>query len=426
MKELNIEEKARRYDEVFSMAKEWYNNPNSSSIGKSYLYAVLPELKESKESEDEGVKRILHSISSKMSFHLRDIFTEEEFQCFDAWSNAWLEKQGELNNNEDADILQRFSFYSYKDEPNVLYLSSVFVNEEYRNKGIGTKILKIADEVSTYFKCNSIRLKTENGSNAESLYRKNGYKTLKEEGNQIWLEKQGEQKPAKYTLKQAASIFLDALSNTPYNNKPITDAQVITKELLRFLSDASSYNPNALNEQKPADTEKGTNGNDREIPISEPPLTIKHAKEVMGIKEDDAWSEVDVVLLKLSLENLTELKDRFGEEYGKVGDCINWLKSIRNRVQPQQKQEWSEEDERILKEIITDVKFEGYNNDMQANSYKKINWLKFIKNRVQPQNTWKPSDEQLKALDHYVYDFIDSTGDYANILKELLQQLKAL
>ena len=30
-----------------------------------------------------------------MSFHLRDIFTEEEFQCFEAWSYAWLEKKGE-------------------------------------------------------------------------------------------------------------------------------------------------------------------------------------------------------------------------------------------------------------------------------------------------------------------------------------------
>jgi hypothetical protein len=52
----------------------------------------FPELKE---SEDERTKRILNSISNKMSFHLRDIFTDEEFQCFDAWSNAWLEKQGE-------------------------------------------------------------------------------------------------------------------------------------------------------------------------------------------------------------------------------------------------------------------------------------------------------------------------------------------
>lgn len=58
---------------------------------------IFPELKE---SEDEKTKRILHSISSKMSFHLRDIFTEEEFQCFDAWSNAWLKKQGEQKTDE--------------------------------------------------------------------------------------------------------------------------------------------------------------------------------------------------------------------------------------------------------------------------------------------------------------------------------------
>lgn len=104
---------------------------------------------------------------------------------------TWLEKQGELNNNE-TDILNRFSFYSYKDEPNILYLSELYVNKEQRNKGIGTKILKITDEVAANMKCNSIRLKTEIGSNAERLYRKNGYNSLKMEGNQIWLEKQSD------------------------------------------------------------------------------------------------------------------------------------------------------------------------------------------------------------------------------------------
>ena len=81
--------------------------------------------------------------------------------------------------------------------------------------------------------------------------------TSKEDANKFiaWLEKQGEQKqPTKYTLEQAAYIFLDALSDTPYNNKPVTDAQVITRELLKFLSDVYSYNPNAINEQKPTDT----------------------------------------------------------------------------------------------------------------------------------------------------------------------------
>ena len=76
-------------EEKIKLAKEALE---SGSYDKNTIEYLFPELKE---SEDEKTKRILHSISSKMSFHLRDIFTEEEFQCFDAWSNAWLEKQGQ-------------------------------------------------------------------------------------------------------------------------------------------------------------------------------------------------------------------------------------------------------------------------------------------------------------------------------------------
>ena len=45
------------------------------------------------------------------------------------------------------------------------------------------------------------------------------------------------------------------------------------------------------------------------------------------------WSEEDEKLYKLSVENLTELMHRFGEKYGKAGDCINWLNSIKDRFQ---------------------------------------------------------------------------------------------
>lgn len=175
------EEKAKRYDEVFNAAKEWYNNPNSSNIGKSYLYAVFPELKE---SEDEKIRKELIGF-------LRNI-PNSNYTCEEM--ALWLEKQGEQGNNEDEAILHRFSFYSYKDEPNILYLAGLYVNDEYRNKGIGTKILKIADEVAVSMKCSSILLKTEIGSNAERLYKNNGYSVFRREENQVWLEKQSEQK----------------------------------------------------------------------------------------------------------------------------------------------------------------------------------------------------------------------------------------
>ena len=100
-------------------------------------------------------------------------------------------------------------------------------------------------------------------------------------------------------------------------------------------------------------------------------------KELKKIEGTTAWSEEDENLMKWSINNLTELKDRFGEEYGKVGDCINWLKSFR------------------------------------------------------PQSTWKPSDEQMTALNYVVNIMASSERPtendlYYNILKSLRQQLKKL
>lgn len=53
-----------------------------------------------------------------------------------------------------------------------------------------------------------------------------------------------------------AKVFLEALSKTPYNNKPITDAQIIVKQLLIFLKTPSKYNPDAIVEQPEVDLEK--------------------------------------------------------------------------------------------------------------------------------------------------------------------------
>jgi hypothetical protein len=83
------------YEQKYKAALEWMQGMYGGLHGKTKKEAekYFPELQE---SEDEKVKRIIHSISNKISFHLHDIFTEEEFQCFDAWSNAWLKKQGSI------------------------------------------------------------------------------------------------------------------------------------------------------------------------------------------------------------------------------------------------------------------------------------------------------------------------------------------
>ena len=44
------------------------------------------------------------------------------------------------------------------------------------------------------------------------------------------------------------------------------------------------------------------------------------------------WSEEDNNFMYDTLSNLTELKDRYGDGYGKVGKCIEWLKSLKDRI----------------------------------------------------------------------------------------------
>ena len=44
------------------------------------------------------------------------------------------------------------------------------------------------------------------------------------------------------------------------------------------------------------------------------------------------WSEADSDFMYDTLSNLTELKDRYGKDYGNVGKCIDWLKSLKQRI----------------------------------------------------------------------------------------------
>lgn len=62
-----------------------------------------------------------------------------------------------------------------------------------------------------------------------------------------------------------AKTFLDALSKTPYNNKPITDAQIIVRQLLLFFENPKEYNPDAILEQTEADLENYISNKLREL-----------------------------------------------------------------------------------------------------------------------------------------------------------------
>ena len=190
---LSIEEKAKAYDKALEIARK-INSGEGVAVPSDWTICetIFPELKE---SEDEKIRKwIIDDIRYNMN---NEPLNNSEYKKKAEKAIAWLEKQDQQDNNEDEAILHRFSFYSYKDEPNILYLAGLYVNDKYRNKGIGTKILEVTDEVAKSLNCHAIRLKTKKDSNAERLYRTHGYNSLiTEEKDGIWLEKQGEHKLA--------------------------------------------------------------------------------------------------------------------------------------------------------------------------------------------------------------------------------------
>lgn len=86
-----------------------------------------------------------------------------------------------------------------------------------------------------------------------------------------------------------------------------------------------------------------------------------------------------------------------------VKGCIN-CKNGELRETEQKPAEWSEEDERMFNSALWHVKNSCGNQGKNSGEFEVYNWLKSLKDRVQPQNTWKPSDEQMNALKHAFND----------------------
>lgn len=95
------------------------------------------------------------------------------------------------------------------------------------------------------------------------------------------------------------------------------------------------------------------------------------------------------------------------------------------------KSAWSEEDALRLEEVICMIEANG--RWVRSDDAAKLDsdWLKSLKDRVQPQSHWKPSEEQIEAFEHFVRSIGES--GYASpydtntkLLYSLLEQIKNL
>ena len=261
-----------------------------------------------------------------------------------------------------------------------------------------------------------------------------------------WLEKQGEQKPSdKVEPKFKVGDYIERKDGLGCHAKIICIGEnVYGCEKLIYPEDSSPFfdlmfeNQDEFRvssdfQQKPSwskEDEQNLNGivatmeEDAQLPKDTIKRLCNWLKSIKGrIQPKQEWSEDDENHVKSMLSTIECCKVQFPNSPAVV-EAYNadaeWIKSIKDRVQPLQKQEWSEEDEKMKSLIIRTLtsmgtlNLERYHN-MNLDEVK--NWLKSLK-----LNRWKPSEEQMKAIKY----FIDFHRPQANASTEGWKEFKHL
>ena len=138
------------------------------------------------------------------------------------------------------------------------------------------------------------------------------------------------------------------------------------------------------------------------------------------------WSEEDEKILEQVIDVVYDYCPDPVAKY-KLKD---WLTQRLKNLRPHPKQEWTEEDEKIIERLITRLNWITYNTRTDGTSpnitfFDEIAWLKDRLNPLRSQPKWKPSKEQMEVLNEAVETFA-GYNDYPAIksLYEDLQKLK--
>ena len=150
-------------------------------------------------------------------------------------------------------------------------------------------------------------------------------------------------------------------------------------------------------------------------------------KELKKIGQKQAIDYIDSLIDSHPKDNW-ELVHKFVEKFGRIPEDEDELNVLVEYVLKRQKPaEWSEEDEEKFRDVIRLIE-QGAPVQSIRDHY--TNWLKSLKDRVQPQKQWKPSEEQIKTCKEVYADILSAKGfdlgTVNNELNRLEEQLKKL
>lgn len=134
------------------------------------------------------------------------------------------------------------------------------------------------------------------------------------------------------------------------------------------------------------------------------------------------WSEEDEVALGDALwcckQAASIAKDE--NDMGNIWYAERWLNSLKDRVQPQPKQKWSEEDREYMESLLDIINGTSSLTPSEAECHK--DWLKSLKDRY----AWKPSNEQMEGIECTIKTLRYQLNAGDNRLDSLYNDLKKL
>lgn len=142
---------------------------------------------------------------------------------------------------------------------------------------------------------------------------------------------------------------------------------------------------------------------------------LESLKDRVSPQPKQEWSKEDEEMLLSAIEYVCTFS-------AYRNSVVDWLKSLKNRVQPQPNPEWSEEDDYNLQCMIAKVTSDIQKGNVGRNN-ELIDWLKSLRYKTGSQKYWKPSESEIKILEDILNGKIDN---YQEVLRNLLEQLKIL
>ena len=134
-------------------------------------------------------------------------------------------------------------------------------------------------------------------------------------------------------------------------------------------------------------------------------------------EQKPAWSEED----KMQLDAAIHLVSSTGHT-----ETAKWLKSLKDRVLPQQKQEWSEEEQQTIKDAASFI-LSCVNTTETKEEEERLEELADKLQDLRPQSAWMPTPEQVDAL-QIAIENAEHEKEYSNqnALVSLMEDLKKL